>query len=107
MSELVELKASRDRAYRERNMLVAALSRLYPSHLARHPESDESWERDWMTIVFVHGPTGQMSWHLHDSDVPLFTHLLYGENRWDGHTTEEKYERLSRLRRYLRREVEL
>lgn len=93
-----ELRLSRDRGYRERNMIVAALSRLYPSYLAKHPDSDESWERDWMTIVFVETPEGQLSWHMHDSDVPLFAHLQWDANRWDGHSTDEKYARLEKLR---------
>lgn len=93
-----DYKARKDAAYNERNQMVAALSKLWPSHLCKHPESDEAWERDWMTIVCIHSPMGQMTWHLHDSQVSAFAHLtLTDENHWDGHDTPEKYRRLARL----------
>jgi hypothetical protein len=103
---------AKDQAYYERNQLVAYLSRLYPSHLSRHPEGDEDWDRDWMTVVCVHigvqpRPIGDsifvelveenLCWHIHDSEVPLFFHLEWGDNDWDGHSTVEKYQRLARL----------
>lgn len=98
MKEVEAQKESKDRAYKERNQLVAALSRIFESHLMRHPEDDASWERDWMWIVCIHAPiVGQMTWHLHDSDLPLFKHLQEGPNHWDGHTTEQKYRRLGGL----------
>lgn len=109
-------------AYHERDMLVAALSRLYPSHLCRHyPEEDNGWEDDWKWIVCVHireerlvvfGDRintlsnlkdrwrvvgSQATWHIHDSELPLFTHLKIWPNHWDGHSTPEKYDRLTRL----------
>lgn len=100
--ELHAARAQKDGAYRERDMLVAALSKSYPSHLARHPDSDTTWEDAWRHIVCVHLPTGQATWHLHDSEWFLFTHLTYREPAcpgWDGHGTTEKYARLSSLPR--------
>jgi hypothetical protein len=88
-----KLKEEKDNAYTERNKLVAFISKLYPSHLARHLE-DPNWDADWMNIVFIDTPAGQLSWHIHDSELSLFDHIEYGENNWDGHTTEEKYDRL-------------
>ena len=67
--------------------------------LAEHDPNDAEWDPEWRTIVFIDGPTGQLSWHLHDSDVPLFDGLPRGPNSWDGHTTPEKYERVARLGR--------
>lgn len=92
-----EEKESKDSAYRERNMLVCALTKLFPAYLARHDESDESWERDWMWIVYIDLPTGQVSWHIHDSEFTKFSHLEIKENNWDGHNTERKYQRLLAL----------
>lgn len=91
---------SKDQAYAERDMLVAALSKVYPSHLLRHPDSDTSWEDDWRNIICVHLPTGQATWHVHDTEWHLFMHLTPDGvpcDGWDGHTTPEKYERLSAL----------
>lgn len=90
-----------DAVYAERDRLVAALSKVFPSWLKRHPESDKDWEDDWRWIVFIQLPTGQTSWHIHDSELGWFDHCLRlkdrSSNLWDGHTTEEKYERLARL----------
>lgn len=103
----------KDQAYWERNQLVVALSKIYPSWLELHSLEDETWEKDWRHIVFIEIPvhsgarfqdieyprTEQLSWHIHDSEVKYFQHLeLRKGNSWDGHTTEEKYERLSNLR---------
>ncbi len=107
------MKDPKDQAYWERNQLVSALSKLYPSFLDKHPEKDKEWETDWRTIVYIYVPTPQeqvdynhvrlddgkwyyqLSWHIHDFDVPLFDHLKYNHPRpWDGHSTEEKYKRL-------------
>lgn len=98
-----QLEDSKNTAYDERNNLVAFLSRLYPSHLAKHPEEDKTWENDWRWIVCVHSPAGQMTWHIHDTHLEKFAHLADNAlergnlNDWDGHTTAEKYERLKKL----------
>ncbi len=102
---------SKDGAYHERDMLVCALSKLFPSYLARHNEEDTEWEDDWRWIVYINIPTGKMllptgneiqrheqiSWHIHDSEREMFNHLEVKENNWDGHNTERKYQRLQAL----------
>jgi hypothetical protein len=94
---LESLAAQKDGAYAERNKLVAALSKLLPSHLARHPDEDTAWEDDWRWIVVINGPAGQMTWHIHDSEREQFNHLDVQTFTWDGHTTDEKYRRLAML----------
>lgn len=122
-----DYRKERDAAYAERNRLVAALARVLGggplgspcafcattgmagmcphrkpvAWLAEHQDDPNGppWDPEWRTIVFIDGPTGQLSWHLHDSDVPLFDGLPRGPNSWDGHTTPEKYERVARLGR--------
>lgn len=97
-AERDEARQSKDAAYAERDQLVAALSKLFPSFLARHPEADAEWDDDWRWIVFVELPTGQASWHIHDSELDWFDHLDRRDGQWwDGHTTGEKYERLEAL----------
>lgn len=91
---------AKDEAYRERNMLVAVLSKVYPAHLLLHPDSDKTWDADWRHIICVHLPTGQATWHVHDSEWHLFIHLTWDRPAclgWDGHSTDEKYARVNRL----------
>src|SRR5438309_1507704 len=87
-------KTERDNAYRERDQLVAALSKQFDAHLATHTGY---WEDDWRNIVCIHLPTGQATWHIHDSELAMFSHLDRADDHWDGHSTEEKYRRLNAL----------
>ncbi len=81
-----------DRAYWERNQLVAFLSRLYPSWSAPATDTDPG---EYWHVVYVESPAGQLSWHVHESEMGHFQHLDGNEpGTWDGHTTEEKYDRL-------------
>ena len=90
------LVAQMDAAYRERNQLVALLAGLFPSSLERHPDEDTEWEDDWRWICFIDFPGFQATWHLQDAELPLFDHVPRHQGRqWDGHTTEEKYQRVA------------
>lgn len=113
-----KLVRDKDNAYWERNQLVAALSKVFPSHLARHPDEDKDWENDWRNIVVIYIPHTeeqiarvkdlapgtmwkgqQLTWHVHDFDMALFDHLQPNPAHWwDGHTTQEKYRRLRTLK---------
>lgn len=98
LKTIAELEAEKNGAYTERNQLVAALSKLLPARLERHQKEDEDWEDDWRWIVFIDASAGQMSWHIHDSELPNFDHLnRESGNSWDGHTVEEKYKRLGAI----------
>lgn len=80
--------------YRERAHLVAYLASRYTSYLARPQDA----EPGFTFCVYVESPEGQLSWHIADSDLDLFTGIPEQHDaRWDGHTTEEKYERLRAL----------
>jgi hypothetical protein len=85
-----------DAVYEERNRLVAALARHYPSGI-RSTEI-EGWDPEWSGCVFIDTPEGQLSWHFHDRERWLFQDLPAYDKPWDGHSSEEKYERLGRLR---------
>ena len=136
-----ELIRAKDAAYWERNQLVAALSKVFPAHLAKHPDDDKDWDDDWRTIIVIQLPLNhcskslhkgyecvhtqamgktmlspsqlqeakilpaeegdpyyQLSWHIHDNEIPMFDHLKYEEFIWDGHTNEDKYRRLRHLK---------
>lgn len=102
--------------YAERDLLVALLARIvenldfppFDSWRCKHEDKPgENWEDDWRNVIFITIPTGQLSWHVHDSEMHLFDHLAlldpseFPECKWDGHTTEQKYER---IREYLNNE---
>lgn len=86
-----------DSVYRERAHLVALLTRLYPAHIGY----TDSEEPDY-AVVMLETPAGQLSWHIAPDDMDLFQHVPETDDSWrpwDGHTTEEKYERLENLLR--------
>ena len=104
--EVASLKAQKNGAYSERNKVVAAYARLCHAAgtrvtVAKHqpgPDSAEIWEPEWSTVVLIELPTGQVSWHFHDSELHLLDGLPRGANDWDGHSTAEKYTRLNNAR---------
>lgn len=95
--QVAALREQKDAAYKERDSLVCALSKLFPSWIGRHDPDDLTWDNDWRWIVFVQLPTGQCSWHIHDSELPWFDHCKRSGDAWDGHSTEEKYRRVEAL----------
>lgn len=94
-SELEAMRARKDAAYEERNKVVAALAKVFPSGVAR--TAIEGWSDDWHGCVYIDLPTGQVSWHFHDSQAHLFAGLPPYTKGWDGHDTPEKYRRLAML----------
>lgn len=85
-----------DLAYQERNQVVAALARLFPSGVRK--TAIDGWDPAWQNCVFIDLPTGQVSWHFHDREAHMFAGLPEYTRPWDGHTTPEKYERVAALR---------
>jgi hypothetical protein len=88
--------------YRERDRLVAALAKIFPSHLRRDPGEEVGFQ----TTVCIHLPAGQATWHLADDELVFFDFLtaydlknqaVYDTCQYDGHTTQAKYERLSAI----------
>jgi hypothetical protein len=89
------MRARKDAAYEERNKVVAALARLFPSGLKK--TDIPGWDAEWHGAVYIDLPTGQVSWHFHDSQAHLFDGLPPYAGEWDGHDTPEKYARLAAL----------
>jgi len=92
-------------AYAERNKVVLLAAKMaialgLKAELWRHPDEDKSWEDDWRWIVAIQILTGSslekkwVTWHIHDSEYCLFSFLDQADNKWDGHSTFEKYERV-------------
>lgn len=115
VSRAIELAAPEtnptDAVYLERNRLVAVFARLslvmgWRAGLGAHDPTDLTWDPQWLNIVYIEHPDSlaqyggrmrQASWHIHDRDLPLFAFLGPYTKPWDGHTTEEKYDRLNVL----------
>ena len=97
-AQLKTMEIRKDDAYHERNKVVAALARLFPSGLGK--TDIPGWSEDWHNCVYIDTPVGQMSWHFHDSQMCLFEDLPKYSKAYDGHTTLEKYDRLAKLRRW-------
>lgn len=96
--------AARNGAYTERNHVVAALARAFPSGI-RQTEI-EGWDPEWNGCVFIDLPTGQISYHYHSSEAHLFSDLPAYNEEWDGHDKSVVHARLASLgfgpdRRYL------
>jgi hypothetical protein len=86
---------SLDSVYYERNLLVSALSKVYPSWITWDMDAEEGWEH----VITIEGPTGQMSWHIPEDFITSeglpVVHMCYGTHiEYDGHSTDEKYRRL-------------
>jgi hypothetical protein len=73
--------------YDERNMLVllalATAALLGVRHGIDWDQCEDSDMYGFRALVFIELPTGQVSWHLPEWD-----------RGYDGHTTEQKYERI-------------
>lgn len=94
---IMELIRQKDGAYAERDKVIAALTKVFPSHLMKHLPLDGD---EWLNVICIHLPTGQAAWHVHISDMPWFSHLNGIGLKCDGYddyTTSGKYQRLFRL----------
>jgi hypothetical protein len=100
-AERDDYRARKDAAYDERNNLVAALARLaiangWRAGIGKHcPDPDPTWDVEWLNVIYIETPWGQLSWHIHDRQLALFDGLPLVDITWDGHTTDEKYDRLA------------
>ena len=93
--QVADMEKRKDAAYFERNQVVAALAKCFPSGIAK--TAIDGWSEDWHGCVYIDLPTGQVSWHYHDSQAYLFNALPEYQGVWDGHSTDEKYARLNAL----------
>lgn len=94
-SMILTLQNEKDDAYRQRNHLVAALARLYPS--GTRTTDIPGWDPEWHGCVYIDLPAGQISYHYHDDESWLFSDLPAYEKPWDGHDKDTVHERLEAL----------
>jgi hypothetical protein len=102
-SQRDEARTAKDAAYTERNRLVAALAHIGLAvgwRVGLRKTDIEGWDPEWHNCVWFSTGAGQLSWHFHDSDAPLFADIpAWDGPAWDGHTTPEKYQRLAEAAR--------
>lgn len=104
LADLRAITAAKDGAYAERNRLVAALARCaqalgFPVGRGKHEDQPGvAWEPDWRNVIYIRTPEGQVSWHVHDSEMHLFDWMPVVDQPWDGHDSAEKYRRLAAWR---------
>lgn len=95
LKQLTDQLAAKNEAYHERNQVVAALAHIFPSGIAR--TDIPGWDEEWHGCVYIDLPSGQVSYHYHDSEHALFADLPTYQGQWDGHTKETAYARLGSL----------
>lgn len=99
-NEIANLTDQKNLAYSERNKLLAAYAKLLYAcginvGIGLHElKEGETWDADWMHIVFIDLPTGQVSFHIHDSELAYFQGLPQYQGVYDGHSTQEKWARV-------------
>lgn len=89
VNELIrDAEGEERKAYKDRNAVVSVLTKLFPAYLC---------EDGVGYAVTVELPSGQVGWHILDEDLHMFIHLKIKQNNFDGHSNEEKEQRLLSL----------
>lgn len=103
--DTTQLVQEKDLAYQERNKMLVLVCRLamadgFVVGIGEHVRAcvsgreGDDWDESWRTVIYIDLPTGQVSWHIHDSEMHLFSFLPKYRGNWDLHTTEEKWDRV-------------
>jgi hypothetical protein len=87
--------------YTERAACISLIARMaiqlgWKAGVSQHP-LDEEYPEHYRKLVFVDLPTGQLSWHIADHDAELIKDLPVYIGTWDGHSTEQKDERMAKF----------
>lgn len=86
------------KAYEDRNRLAVAFVALVGGFYGHHQigvYDDEETGDDWR-VIYANLPTGQVSWHVPVDTVPDWVPER-DPSRWDGHSREEKNDRLDQF----------
>lgn len=82
--------------YTERARLIALAAACFPSWHDEDPDAEDGYKH----LVYIELPTGQCSWHIADTDWHFFEGTRWtmamgsGPLIWDGHSTDQKHERI-------------
>lgn len=75
-------RAYTERAYAAVGMAKMALLAGYKAGIGK--DSNENWDNEWRTVLYVDTPGGQVSWHIAPKDLHLLKDLPKYEEEWDG-----------------------
>lgn len=91
-------KTPLEQVYAERNAavaLAAKLASLLGYRVGRAVTDASGWDAEWRNCCYIDLPeVGQISFHYHSSEAPMFTGLPEYTGTWDGHDTATKHRRL-------------
>jgi hypothetical protein len=82
-----------DTIYAERDMCVSLIAKMAQElgyKVGIQQTEDPAWP-----LVFINLPTGQVSWHVKREELEYFPTMRPYNEIWDGHTTEQKYKRVT------------
>ncbi len=80
--------------YKERNIIVMAMAKM-AAELGWNIGLGIDADAPGWPVLYIDSPAGQLSWHIHERD--LVGNWADFTQPWDGHTTEQKLERLRQL----------
>lgn len=96
--QLDSTEAVKNQAYAERNKVLSLTARMAQKlglNVGLGKDESPDADPDYYLILFIDLPSGQVSWHLRNDEVkPMFGFLPFYGTPWDGHSTEEKYQRV-------------
>jgi hypothetical protein len=79
--------------YRDRAHLIALVANFYRAVGSYDDPAAPGW-----LVVYIQTPAGQLSWHIAPEDEDLFAGMhIQRSYPWDGHTTDEKHQRIRKL----------
>ncbi len=95
MGLIEDIRALRKEVYAERNKCIALSARMALKLGLKAGLMDlDVYDPGWSKVVVIDLPSGQVSWHVPDEELNFFLFLGPYDGKWDGHTTDEKYERV-------------
>jgi hypothetical protein len=98
-TRIAQLSQAKNSAYKERNQVLALAAKLaieVGCRVGLSYDCSEHWDDEWRNTILIDLPSGQVSWHIHESELALFSFLNQYLGSWDGHSTKEKYQRVEK-----------
>jgi len=98
--KLESARANRYKVIHERNLLILALAKHagFEAHLVKPAINQPGAGDDWIRVLCLHTPAGQLHWRLSPDDQADFESLpTLKRSDWDGARAKEKAQRLELL----------